>query len=82
MTSPQDNDNFMREAYCTNQMKGDFVECGVWRGGNIIAAKLIFDEMNHQVKLYLYDTFTGMTEPSDRDIHIKTVQLPTTSCAK
>ncbi len=55
-----------------NKMRGDFVECGVWRGGNIIAAKLIFDEMNHQAKLYLYDTFEGMTEPSDKDIYIET----------
>ena len=80
MTSPQDvvTTILCAKHIATNQMKGDFVECGVWRGGNIIAAKLIFDEMNHQVKLYLYDTFTGMTEPSDRDIHIKTGKSPIT----
>jgi O-methyltransferase len=74
MTSPQD---IVTTILCAkhaalNDMKGDFVECGVWRGGNVVAAKLIFDEMNYKNEIYLYDTFTGMTEPSDKDINLKT----------
>lgn len=46
---------------------GDFVECGVWRGGNAIIAKKIFEKMGSKKKLYLFDTFTGMTEPSEFD---------------
>jgi len=43
---------------------GDFVECGVWRGGNSILAAGIFTA--HR-KILLFDTFDGMTEPTDID---------------
>jgi hypothetical protein len=46
---------------------GDFVECGVWRGGNSIAAKLTFENYGSDKKVWLFDTFTGMTEPSEVD---------------
>jgi hypothetical protein len=50
-----------------NNVSGDFVECGVWRGGNAILAKLIFSELGSDKKVYLYDTFAGMTEPQEND---------------
>ncbi len=43
---------------------GDIVECGVWMGGNIILARKLSPERT----CWLYDTFTGMTEPGDFDI--------------
>jgi O-methyltransferase len=43
--------------------EGDVVECGVWRGGNIIAARKI---LSGRV-CWLYDTFNGMTAPSVED---------------
>ncbi len=48
---------------------GDFVECGVWRGGSsmLVALTLISLGQQHR-KLWLYDTFAGMTEPSERDV--------------
>ena len=46
---------------------GDFVECGVWRGGNSIAAQLTFENYGSDKKVWLFDTFTGMTEPSEVD---------------
>ena len=53
----------------TNNIKGDFVECGVWRGGNILG---IIEYLNFHKMLdrhvWLYDTFEGMTEPEDLDI--------------
>lgn len=42
---------------------GDVVECGVWRAGNIILARRISPER----LCWLYDTFTGMTEPGPED---------------
>lgn len=42
---------------------GDVVECGVWRGGHIILARLV----SPQRRCWLYDTFTGMTEPGPYD---------------
>jgi O-methyltransferase len=46
---------------------GDFVECGVWRGGNSIAAKLTFENYGSDKQVWLFDTFTGMTEPTELD---------------
>ena len=51
----------------SQNIEGDFVECGVWRGGNSIIAKKIFEKMKSDKKLYLFDTYTGMTEPTDFD---------------
>jgi len=48
---------------------GDFVECGVYKGGSImaIALALIRENCSHR-NLYLYDTFCGMTEPTEVDV--------------
>ncbi len=45
-------------------IEGDIVECGVWRGGNIILARKILPER----ECWLYDTFSGMTEPGPEDL--------------
>ncbi len=47
---------------------GDFVECGVFRGGNAILAKFIFNAYGVDRKVWLFDTFRGMTEPLAIDI--------------
>ena len=42
---------------------GDFVECGVWRGG-VMAIALELNRLGVSDRnIWLYDTFTGMTEP-------------------
>lgn len=43
---------------------GDVVECGVWRGGQIIAAMLASDQNR---RYWLFDTFDGMPEPGPQD---------------
>lgn len=43
---------------------GDIVECGVWRGGNIIIAR----KLSPRRTCWLYDTFSGMTEPTAADV--------------
>lgn len=49
---------------------GAVVECGVWRGGSMMAvAGTLLDLGRTDVELYLFDTFSGMTEPTDRDVH-------------
>lgn len=50
-----------------NNIEGDFVECGVWRGGHSIAAALTFSLYDANRKVYCFDTFAGMTEPSFLD---------------
>lgn len=50
-------------------VSGDIVECGVWRGGSMMLAAIILNELGDTSRhLYLYDTFEGMTRPSDRDL--------------
>lgn len=46
-----------------NGIEGDVVECGVWKGGNIILARALSP---HRI-CWAYDTFTGMTAPDDVD---------------
>lgn len=46
---------------------GDFVECGVWRGGHSILAKKILELNNSNKKVWMFDTFSGMTEPTEVD---------------
>ena len=54
---------------CENKIPGAFVECGVWRGGSAMVAALKLIEMGDQSRdLFLYDTFEGMSEPTDADV--------------
>ena len=47
---------------------GAVAECGVWRGGAVMAAAMTFQQLGvNDRTFYLYDTFTGMTEPTDKD---------------
>jgi O-methyltransferase len=49
-------------------VEGDVVECGVWRGGSMMAAALALQARGDTERdLYLFDTFTGMTEPGEAD---------------
>ena len=43
---------------------GDVVECGVWRGGNIILTR----KFSPTRVCWLYDTFEGMTKPGPHDV--------------
>ncbi len=52
-----------------NKIEGDFVECGVWRGGSMMAAMLALKEQSDTSRhFYLYDTYEGMTPPTDKDV--------------
>jgi len=53
-----------------NNIDGDFVECGVWRGGNSLLAASIFRMYGSDKRVYLFDTFAGMTEPTEEDKRI------------
>lgn len=49
-------------------VEGDFLECGVWRGGNALLAAGIFKLYGATRRVYLFDTFSGMTAPDHRDV--------------
>jgi hypothetical protein len=51
-----------------NRIEGDFVECGVWKGGSSMMVALYLKERGLiNCKVYLYDTFEGMNDPSEFD---------------
>lgn len=51
-----------------NKIEGDFVECGVWRGGSTMAAiDTLLKAGDKNREIYLYDTFDGMSEPTEAD---------------
>ncbi len=59
---------------CQNKIAGDVVECGVWRGGSMMLVAYALNYFNDRTRdLYLYDTFAGMTEPSEFDVDLENV---------
>ncbi|NIR32322.1 MAG: macrocin O-methyltransferase [Gammaproteobacteria bacterium] len=51
-------------------LPGDLVECGVWRGGScMLMARTLLALGDSTRKIYLYDTFAGMTRPGEADVH-------------
>lgn len=51
-----------------NNIEGDFVECGVWKGGSCMMMAYMLVNMGIMSrKIYLYDTFEGMSEPTELD---------------
>jgi O-methyltransferase len=54
-----------------HQIPGAIVECGVWKGGSAMASARTLDRIgDHERHLVLFDTFRGMTPPTeiDRDL--------------
>jgi O-methyltransferase len=50
------------------RLDGEFVECGVWKGGSCMLMALALDSLKRKRSIHLYDTFTGMPEPGDEDV--------------
>ena len=47
---------------------GDFAECGVWRGGSVLAVIATLQELGVDDRdIHLFDTFEGMTAPTEHD---------------
>ena len=71
MTSPERIFSLIEAVhYVTRRnIPGSIVECGVWRGGSMMAAALTLQSLNVRDRdLYLFDTFEGMPRPQDVDI--------------
>jgi O-methyltransferase len=50
-----------------NDIPGDIIECGVWKGGSVMAVALTLLKLGVQRRLCLFDTFAGMTAPTEAD---------------
>jgi hypothetical protein len=51
-----------------HKIPGDIVECGVWRGGSMMAVARVLLRAGVGRDLYLFDTFDGMTSPTENDV--------------
>jgi len=53
------------------RVPGAVVECGVWRGGSMMAiAKMLLALNSTGRELFLFDTYSGMPDPCDADVDI------------
>jgi O-methyltransferase len=70
MTPPEVTLNAIRAAQYVAEynIPGAVVECGVWRGGVSMAMASQLSIAMQIKQLYLYDTFDGMSEPTENDI--------------
>jgi len=50
-----------------NRIAGDVVECGVWRGGSMMAVAICLLASHDTRELHLFDTFEGMPAASSFD---------------
>ena len=56
--------NYLTDA----RIPGDIAECGVWRGGSMmLAALILLARGDTNRSLYLYDTYEGMSAPTEHD---------------
>lgn len=47
---------------------GDLIETGVWKGGNIMLMGMMLDELGSDRRIWAYDTFEGMPDPTKHDL--------------
>lgn len=53
----------------SHQIPGAFVECGVWRGGSMLAAVREWQKVGRTKReVYLFDTYEGMPAPTEKDV--------------
>jgi O-methyltransferase len=61
---------------CRHGVRGDIVECGVWRGGSSMLAALTLRQEGDEARaVWLYDTFEGMTEPGEQDADLSGTRM-------
>lgn len=74
MTSPERVHALVQavEYVVRNDIPGDFVECGVWRGGSMMAVATTLLRLGvRDRRLHLFDTFDGMPPPSEEDRNLR-----------
>ena len=56
---------------CGKNIPGDIVEIGVWKGGSVMSMLMALNNNGERRHVHLYDTFQGMTPPTEYDILTK-----------
>ena len=55
-----------------SNISGDIVECGVWRGGSVLASiNSLLNFGSDSRDIWLYDTFEGMSAPTEEDYSLR-----------
>jgi hypothetical protein len=54
-----------------NNVEGSFVECGIFRGGNIILMSKLLEKHKVEKNIFAYDTFEGMPLPGEDDLDLR-----------
>lgn len=72
MTGPARTVSLMRAVryLVHNDIPGDIVECGVWKGGSMMAVARTLLRLTHTRRLWLYDTFEGFSPPTAEDVSV------------
>jgi O-methyltransferase len=71
MTSPARIVSLLRAVrhLAETQIPGALVECGVWRGGSMMAAARMLQAIGDTTRnLYLFDTFSGLPPAAAQDV--------------
>src|SRR5262249_58217181 len=55
-----------------HDVPGDFVECGVWRGGSVMTMALALQRLGATRRIHCFDTFEGMPPPTGADVRHET----------
>jgi len=55
-----------------HNVPGDFVECGVWRGGSVMMIALALQKFGATRNIHCFDTFEGMPPPTGADVQHET----------
>jgi len=64
-----DNVRLLLETTFENKIPGDFIECGVWRGGASIFARLVIQSNEGDLRhVWLADSFSGLPLPRTPDL--------------
>lgn len=85
MTSPERVYALLRavEYVARSSIPGAFVECGVWKGGSMMAAAMTLLQLgSDERELYLFDTFEGMAAPGPLDVRYDGVRAVPGAYAK
>lgn len=61
-----------------SRIPGAIVECGVWRGGSMMAVATTLLECGERRHLHLFDTFDGMPPPAEVDLDVTGIKAAAT----
>ena len=53
------------ESVVRENVSGDVIECGVWRGGACIYASAVLESLQSEKKIYVADSFCGFQKPKN-----------------